>query len=195
MTPVPVDAKRLDWPRLVANGINALRALYDALVTRLEGVEARSGFGWADYTDNDAPAPLALSGGSTVQVSRNLSASGANYRLRGPFAAHQFWDNATDTIRARALYDVIDVSIYLKVIPGASGGTLDVQLMAGAIDIGSKSFEMTGPVGVGKGIRADFKITCRSAFLTNGAKVMLTPSVTTQLVEFSPEFFPADIEP
>ncbi|MGJ3630216.1 hypothetical protein AB5I41_31470 [Sphingomonas sp. MMS24-JH45] len=58
--------------------------------------------------------------------------------------------------------------------------------MAGAIDIGSKSFEMTGPVGVGKGIRADFKITCRSAFLANGAKVMLTPSVTTDLVEFSP---------
>ncbi|MGJ3625956.1 hypothetical protein AB5I41_01465 [Sphingomonas sp. MMS24-JH45] len=134
MTPVPVDAKRIDWPRLVANAINGLRSLYDAILGRLEAVESRSGFGWADYTDNDAPTAVTLVGGATVQVGRNLSATGPNYRLRGPFAVHSFWDNATKTIRARALYDVIDVSIYLKVVPGVFLGRHPRRTIDGRCD-------------------------------------------------------------
>lgn len=192
---VPVDGKGLDWPRRVANAINALRGLNKSLDTRVTALESEGGFGFVDYSDTLAGTPVTLTAGATVQVTRPLSASPTNNRLRGPFEGHAFWDNTASLITPRALYDTIALSIYIKVSPGASGGVLDVALMAGSVDVGTKSIEMTGAVGVAKGLRADFVVAVRSSFWTNGAKVMLTPTVTTDLLEFSPEFYPLGFEP
>lgn len=206
---VPVDGKGFDWPRRVANAVNSLlkqknvsQADFDALAARVSaaetaiaGIQQRTNLGWIDYTDTTAGTATALTPGTATQITRTLTASAANNRLRGVFDDHQFWHNDTSRIIARGLYDVIMMSLYLAVSPGASGGVLDVQLMAGAIDIGSKAFEMTGAVGTPKGIRADFIIAVRNGFLTNGVKVMLTASVPTDLIEFSPEFYPMSVEP
>ncbi len=194
---VPVDGKGLDWPRRVANAVNAANrrlggdgSRLDAIEARLDALEARKDYGWVDYTDTQLGTALNLPAGVVTQVTRDLTVNALNDQLRGVYAGHDFWDNATDTIRARALYDAIAISVFLKLTPGASGGVIDVQLLAGTVDVGTKSIEMTGAVGVAKGIRADFLVACRSAFLANGAKVMLTASVTTELTEFSPEFYP-----
>lgn len=206
---VPVDGKGFDWPRRVANAVNSLlkqknvsRADFDVLEGRVSavetavgGIEQRTNLGWIDYTDTSAGTATALTPGAATAVTRTLSVSPANNRLRGVFDGHTFWDNTASKIIARALYDVVLMSIYIAVTPGASGGVLDVQLMAGAIDIGSKAFELTGPVGTAKGIRADFIVPVRSSFLANGVQVMLTASVPTDLIEFSPEFYPMSVEP
>jgi len=189
--PIPVDGKGLDWPRRVANAINGLFRTTDDHAAQLATVG--TGFGFIDYTDTESPTAISLPAGDTVQVLRTLAASTDNNRLRSVFTGHAFW--AANKITPRALYDVIQISIFIRIVPGASNGALDVSLMAGAIEIAAKAFPLTGTVGAGQGLRADFIIPVRGMFLANGAKVMLRSSVTATVTEFSPEFYPLGYEP
>lgn len=194
--PIPVDARRQDWPRLVATRVNKNTNDVGSLEERVAALESLStGLGWVDYSDASAGTAAALTVGSYVQMTRTLSASATNNRLRGPFAGHAFWDNTAHVARPRALYDVIYLSIYLRVNPGASNGAIDVQLLAGTIDVGTKTFPLTGATGSDQGLRADFIVPVRTSFVANGAKVMVRTNVNADLKEFSPEFYPLSYEP
>ena len=178
---IPESSNRQDWPRLVAQTIN-------------KHSREAGGFGWADYSDASAGTGTAMTAGTALQITRTLAPTAANNRVRGPFLNWVFWDNAAHVIRPRRLYDVLAMSIYIKVTPGATGGNLVVALVAGTLEIASKAFPMTGVVGADMGLRVDFLTACRATFLANGAKVMLTSTVSATLKEFSPEFYPLGYE-
>lgn len=155
------------------------------------------GGGAIDFTDtdyvNDITAPLPAD--VATQVTRNLNASAANNRLNRPFADWVPWDNTAKLVRPRALYDVIGVSIDMRVIPDKIGGVVRVSMMAGAIEVGAKNMPLTVQPGVEEKIRVDFpQVFVRNSFFINGAKLLLTPTVPMTLVEFSPEFYPLGYE-
>lgn len=155
------------------------------------------GGGFVDYTDNDYLAGTAtvLPADVATQMGRNLSASAANKRLNRPFADWQPWDNAAKLVRGRALYDVIGVSIDLRLIPDKVTGVLRVSMMAGAIEVGAKNMPLTVQPGSEEKIRVDFpQVAVRQNFITNGVRLLLTPTVPMALVEFSPEFYPLGYE-
>jgi hypothetical protein len=149
------------------------------------------GGGFVDYTDNDFAAGTRsiLPVNTPWQLTRDLTATGANVRLNRPFAGHQFWDNTAKVIRGRALYDLVMMSMAIRVIPDQLGGVLRVAIVAGAIEIGGKNMAITAPVGSMESIRADFIFPVRNALFTNGGKIMLTSNVPMALIETSPEFY------
>lgn len=155
------------------------------------------GGGAVDFTDNDyvnqitTPLPADVA----TQVTRDLSASAANNRLNRPFADWVPWDNSAKLVRARALYDVIGISIDMRVIADKIGGVVRVSMMAGAIEVGAKNMPLTVQPGYEEKIRVDFpQIFVRNSFVNNGVKLLLTPTVPMTLVEFSPEFYPLGYE-
>ena len=149
------------------------------------------GGGFVDFTDNDFAAgnKTVLPVGTPWQLNRNLTASGANVRLNRPFAGHQFWDNDAKLIRGRALYDIVMMSMAIRVVPDQLGGVLRVAIQAGAIEVGGKNMAITAPVGTMESIRADFIFPVRNSLLANGGKVMLTSNVPMTVIETSPEFY------
>lgn len=207
---VPVDGRGLDWPRKVANAVNRLQKLVgdtaapiddvaeaaqEALGLAQDAMSMAAGFGFIDYTDNESPDPLALPADDEVQVERDLSPSAANRRLRGPWLAHEFWDNTGKVIRARALYDVVTLSFAMRVVSDVANGNLTLSLIAGTINVASTTVPLTAPVGDEEVLRIEFTIPMRNAFVTNGAKVMLMSTVDASVIEFSPEFYPVGFEP
>jgi len=170
------------------------QAELDALKTQL-AADQRSfteyGGGFVDYTDLDFAAGIKtiLPVGQPYQLARNLSASGANVRLNRPFAGHEFWDNTAKVIRGRALYDLMMMSMAVRVVPDQLGGVLRVAIQAGAIEVGGKNMAITAPVGAVEAIRADFIFPVRNSLLTNGGKIMLTSNVPMTVIETSPEFY------
>jgi hypothetical protein len=171
----------------------------DALRTELAAKErefTEYGGGFIDYTDNDFGRGVRtlIPADVPTQVMRDLTATAANSRLNRPFAGFAFWDNDAKLVRGRALYDVLQVSMFLRLIPDRIDGVLRVSLQAGAIEIGGKNMSITAAVGSEESIRADFIFPVRNMLLNNGAKVMLTSTVPLALVEFSPEFYPMGYE-
>lgn len=155
------------------------------------------GGGFIDYTDNGfiAGTTTPLPADIATQITRDLTASAANSRLNRPFADWQPWDNAAKLIRGRSLYDVIGISIDIRIIPDKVGGVFRVSLMAGTIEVGAKNMPLTVQPGTEEKIRVDFpQIAVRNSFITNGAKLLLTPTVPMTLVEISPEFYPLGYE-
>lgn len=155
------------------------------------------GGGAVDFTDNDyvnqitTPLPADVA----TQMARDLSASASNNRLNRPFADWVPWDNSAKLVRARSLYDVIGISIDMRVIADKIGGVVRVSMMAGAIEVGAKNMPLTVQPGFEEKIRVDFpQIFVRNSFVNNGVKLLLTPTVPMTLVEFSPEFYPLGYE-
>lgn len=76
------------------------------------GVQGATAFGWADYSDNDAPTPIELDEGVRTRLDRNLAPTTANNKLVDVFAGHLFWTGASPNkvIAARAVGDVIAAS-------------------------------------------------------------------------------------
>lgn len=207
---VPVDGRGLDWPRKVANAVNGLlqriagveakaeaakAAAEDAQATADDALSMAAGFGFIDYTDNDAPTPLEIAANTEVQVERNLSPAPVNQRLRGPWASHVFWDNSAKVIRARALYDRVTIAFAIRLIADVANGELTLSLIAGTINVKSETRPLTAPVGEEESMNIEFTVPMRNAFVTNGAKVMLTSTVDVSVIEFSPEFYPESFEP
>lgn len=193
---VPVDGRGLDWPRKVANAVNGLFArLAAAEAAAGDAMSMAAGFGFIDYTDNDAPDVLTLPADVETEVERDLAPSEANRRLRGPWANHDFWDNEAKLIRARALYDVVTLSFAMRIISDVANGKLTLSLVAGSLNFASTTVPLTAPVGEEESMRIEFTVPMRSAFVANGAKVMLMSTVDASLVEFSPEFYPVGYEP
>lgn len=149
------------------------------------------GGGFVDYTDLDFATGIKtiLPVGQPYQLARNLSATGANVRLNRPFAGHEFWDNSAKVIRGRALYDLVMMSMAVRVVPDQLGGVLRVAIQAGAIEVGGKNMAITAPVGAVEAIRADFIFPVRNSLLTNGGKIMLMSNVPMTVIETSPEFY------
>ncbi len=150
-----------------------------------------TGYGWVDYSDLDKPSPIVLATSVPTAIVRNLAATGPNTNLNFPFAGHAFWDGSK--IVARALDDVVSVSLVFAITPQSLGGVLTVALLAGTIDIAPATHVFTAPVGTIENIRLDVRIAVRASFLTNGARLVLTSSVPAMLTEFSPEFYPESI--
>lgn len=214
---VPVDGRGLDWPRKVANAVNrlqklvgdtalpiedvrglaqqALEAAGDAADAAAAAMSMAAGFGFIDYTDNDAPAPLEIAADTEVQVERDLSPALVNQRLRGPWAGHEFWDNGAKVIQARALYDRVTIAFAIRLIADVANGEFTLSLIAGTINVKSETRPLTAPVGEEESMNIEFTVPMRSAFVANGAKIMLTSTVDVSVIEFSPEFYPESFEP
>lgn len=186
----------------IAAGIEAaspgdVNAKISAALAANERTFSEYGGGAVDFTDTDYTNAITtpLPADTATQITRNLNASAANNRLNRPFTDWVPWDNTAKLVRARALYDVIGISIDMRIVPDKVGGVVRVSMMAGAVEVGAKNMPLTVQPGTEEKIRVDFpQIFVRNSFATNGARLMLTPTVPMTLVEFSPEFYPLGYE-
>jgi hypothetical protein len=173
--------------------------VYRQYVTSLLGVPRlvtgdAEGFGWVDYTDTTSGTETAIAAGVRTQVSREISATGANNKLSGHWLNHNFWGGIVGDrkIVGVSVNDVVAISIALRVRPELVGGILTLEVdVGGAVGaVVTKSTPLTGDVGELERMRIDATISMRATFLANGGRVYLTSTVPFALVEFSPEFYP-----
>lgn len=163
------------------------------------GVQGATAFGWAGYSDNDAPTPIELDEGVRTRLDRSLAPTSNNNRLTDAFESHVFWAGTSPNkvIAARAIGDVIAVSVHLRVVAGRIDGSLTMEFdVGGAVGVVTqKTVVLTGDVGVEERIRVDFIFVTRATWVANGAAVYLTSSVPLDVLEVSPEFYPLSVTP
>ena len=161
--------------------------------------EMDAGFGWVDYSDLTSGTETPLLAGVRTQISRELSASGANNKLAGHWFGHNFWGGIVGDrkIVGVSVDDVVTMSFALRVRPGLIGGILSLEIDIGGTvgAVVTKAVPITGEVGEIERLRIDATIPMQSTFIANGGRVYLTSTVPMTLVEFSPEFYPIGFTP
>jgi hypothetical protein len=164
-------------------------------------------FGTIDYTDNDrmvidansnvvSGAPFVLPPGQWMPVLRHLTPSAANFNLpSGPWTNFVFWDNATSTLRARAVGDVLLFKFSYVVVPSQRGGGLRFSVRPNddiTFEFGPDPIALTADAGETQPGSETFSEQCRTRFVNNGATVYLMATSGATLLEFSPEVTPLD---
>ncbi|WP_449411111.1 hypothetical protein [Methylobacterium komagatae] len=153
-------------------------------------------FGTIDYTDNQQGSAFVLPPGQWMPLRRNLSPSAANFNLpTGPWAGFSFWDNATNTLRARAVGDVLLIKFSYIVVPAQRGGGLRFSVRPNdnaAFEFGPDPIALTADAGEMQPGSETFSEQCRTRFVLNGANIYLMATSGATLLEFSPEVTPLD---
>jgi hypothetical protein len=176
---VPVDAKRMDWPRLVANAINALlnraaNATTDntALADQLNALEARVNdkSGWANYRDGTAGQALTT---DTRTLWTNNAATVDDSEK--PSDIVTYWDTANNRIPGES-GDAVVIRLQSAFTPADGvASMLTVELdIGGAQAVDLHSFPITGGAGVEHRISFTSLGFQRDLWESSGAQVYVT---------------------
>jgi len=161
---IPVDARRQDWPRLVANAINYLLRR-DAETSSILSQQT----GWANYQDTAGAQTLAAS--TQAMFTNN---AGAIIQSQKPSDVTAFWDSNKITGRTG---DAIMVKVQMVCTPSdASASMLNVQVdIGGTIGVLEEhDFPLTAGSGVAHPISFTFLAFTMATWEANGATINVT---------------------
>lgn len=155
MKTVPVDAKRQDWPRLVANAINAFRGQT----------------GWAVYNHGGGPQAL-------VAATRTKMVIDAATKIESqkPNDVDALWDTATNTITGRN-GDAILVKAQCVFTPTDATASIinfDVDIGGSVGIVEKQQFSVTGGAGVPVPISWTFAAYTLNTWEANGGAIYAT---------------------
>ncbi|GAA0729986.1 hypothetical protein [Sphingomonas japonica] len=162
---VPVDGKGIDWPRRVANAINALQASLAALQLRVDDKS-----GWANY--RDSTAGQALVADTRAQWTNNAATIDDSEK---PTDVATYWDAADNAVPGMA-GDAVVLRIQSTFTPSdgtASMLTMDLDIGGGTL-VDQQSIAITGGAGVPQRISFTSLGFQRDTWEANGAKVYVT---------------------